>query len=104
MMSGPHSAAFSRLSRRASGMRIMVSNPDAGCHAAKISGLGKGDGCVLHLNPDNFEAHMGCDLQKDGIVEIECGAQNGLSVGLVDRLVQTVHTSSDADVGLILDQ
>ena len=58
----------------------------AGGHAAKVGSLGKGDGAVLHLDPDDLVAEMRGDLEKDGIVEVEGGSEKGLAVVLFNCL------------------
>jgi hypothetical protein len=63
----------------------------AGGHAAEIRGLGKGDGGVLHLNPDDLEAEVRGHFEEDGVVEVECGAEQGLAIVLFNGFAQAIH-------------
>ena len=70
----------------------------SGGHAAEIGGLRETDGRVLHLDPDDLKAHVRGDLEKDGIVGVKRGAEQGLSSCVFDGLMKAVHRCSSVVV------
>src|SRR5580698_6831349 len=66
-------------------------HPGAGGHAAQVGRLSKGDVAVFHLDPNRLVAQMRADLEKNGIVKIDSGAEEGLAAVSLDSLLQAIH-------------
>ncbi len=97
-MSGPHSAAFSMVSRRASGMRIMVSKPEPAAIRQRSPAWAKVmAACSISIQM-TLKPMWAAISRKIGVVEIEGSTEDGFSVGLLDRLVQTVHANSKVNI------